>query len=261
MTDRLFDTVPTADEAHDDQREREEDTTPRGVVRAILEQAWPEAKIWLRPPARCLRVLDVCAGFGVWASELRRLAALLGVDVWITGVELDPCKREHLAKWCDEVVIGQWIEALGNDYDLAIGNPHFSALTSSGDGATDSMPEILLRLCPRVLLFHQEQSFQKSKDGCRIWHATQPRQTIHVPGSVRFRNGTNPKTGKPYGADSRCYQATLWAAGHRGPASSVMLPWLSSEARRWHLPPGSEDPTVDLPAVPGWWKRTTARLA
>jgi hypothetical protein len=54
------------------------------------------------------------------------------------------------------------------------------------------------------------------------------------------------------GADSRCYQATVWARGHRGPAASVMLDWLPSEARRWRVPPGSEEPSEQLPAAPGW---------
>jgi hypothetical protein len=254
MTGSLFETIHTAAEVHDDQREREEDTTPRGVVRAILQAALGGVRIDKLAPGRPLRVLDVCAGFGVWASEFRRLAMAKGADVHITGVELDEAKREHLTKWCDGVAIGDWLALLSvmPFFDLVIGNPHFSALTHENPGG--SMPEILLKISPRVLLFHQEQSFQKSKDGCRIWHATSPSRTIHVPGSVRFRVGTNPNTGKPYGADSRCYQATIWHRGFAGSTSSEMLDWLPSEARRWRVPPGSEDPTVDLPAVPGWWK-------
>lgn len=239
-----------------DMREREDDPTPRGVVRAVLAAA-STTIVTRRPRSGPLRVLDVCAGWGCWASEIRRLAApgvktAQGFPVHITGVEIDSRKREDIRRWCDAVVVNDWREFIAvrdagrrvyggsccDDFDLAIGNPHFTALTH--DDPEQSMPAVLLRHAPAVLLFHQEQSFQKSEAGARIWHRYPPAAVLHVPGSVRFRVGTNPKTGKPYGADSRCYQATLWLRGYEGPASAVMLPWLPAADRRWSTPPGTE---------------------
>jgi hypothetical protein len=189
---------------------------------------------------------------------------LQGWPVHVTGVEVDSRKREHLSKWCDAVVFNDWLEFIAvreagrrvyggtccEDFDLVIGNPHFSALTHQDPA--QSMPAVLLRHAPAVMLFHQEQSFQKSEAGFRIWHAYPPAAVFHVPGSVKFRTGKNAATGKAWGADSRCYQATLWLRGHKGPATSYMLPWLDSAARRWDVPPGTEEPSAELPAAPGW---------
>jgi hypothetical protein len=105
---------------------------------------------------RVIRVLDICAGAGVWSSEVRRFAALLGFDVHITAVDYEPDERPNLLRHADEVIIGDWHEALGmvlsevmvktmtpsgveievaetrcawgekREYDLIIGNPAFS---------------------------------------------------------------------------------------------------------------------------------------
>lgn len=227
---RLFDSVATKAEHHADLRAREEDLTPRGVVWAVLQHLVLELK---REAPRT--ILDVCAGYGVWSSEAGRLWPMAK----ITAVELDGRKEDALGRWANEVVIGDWTEALRcRQYDLAIGNPHFSALTH--EDPSQSMPARLLERARWVLLFHQEQSFQKSTAGCRIWREYPPAAVFAVPGSVRFRVGENPETGKRYGADSRCYQATLWKRGHAGPAKLRMLPWLTSEARRWTVQPGAE---------------------
>ena len=106
---------------------------------------------------RVIRVLDLGAGAGVWSSEVRRFAALLGFDVWITAVDYEPDERPNLERHADEIIIGDWREALGmvrkrvlvrtmtpagceieveedvwvwgpnrREYDLIIGNPPFS---------------------------------------------------------------------------------------------------------------------------------------
>jgi predicted RNA methylase len=257
--------VAAAHKAADaDKRQRQEDLTPRGVSRAVLK-AMHEFLVsigYWSAGLRVIRVLDVCAGFGGWASEFRRLAASLGWEVHITGIELDPTKADHLLKWCDAVVFGDYVDALRthheSTFDLVIGNPHFTGLTS--DAPQQSMPAILLRHAAAVLLFHQEQSFQKSKSGAAIWHAFPPAAVFCVPGAVRFREGKNPATGKPYGTDARCYQATLWLSGHAGPVAMHMLPWIDASGRRWQAepgraqraPPGTEEPNEELPAAPGW---------
>jgi hypothetical protein len=100
-----------------------------------------DAREW---PARTrmIRVLDICAGAGVWSSEVRRFAALLGFEVHITAVDYEPDERQWLLRHADEVIIGDWHEALGmirtelgewvwgpdgpRNFDLIIGNPAFS---------------------------------------------------------------------------------------------------------------------------------------
>lgn len=99
-----------------------------------------DAREW---PARrrVLRVLDICAGAGVFASEIRRFAALLGFEAHITAVDYEPGELPNLVRHADEVIIGDWHTALGmvpaergmwvwgndkREYDLIIGNPAFS---------------------------------------------------------------------------------------------------------------------------------------
>ena len=244
---------------------------------------------------------------GPRSRRLRRLAVRQGWPVHITGVELFEPRREHLEKWCDVAVFCDWREHLGalaiveemeswvgldgpTGYDLAVGNPDFSLLVV--DDPRESMPAVLLRHAPAVLLFHQVQSFQRGEAGARVLEAYPPAAVWRVPGSVKFRQGFKPKCPKCGGvnvttergrcrrptvdvvvtsagpdyregppcsgklkawtADSLCYQATLWLRGHEGPAQSYQLPWLPPEARRWEVPPGSETPSEDLPAAPGW---------
>jgi len=248
---------------------RSDDPTPRGVIRAVLE-AWrgyitaslERAVLGLASkPVRGLaskpvRVLDVCAGYGAWASEMRRLAGRQGWPVHITGVEIFEARRPELRKWCDEVIIRDWFDALRDhhtlpEYDIAIGNPHFPALTGAltpGDDFGEfepSMPEWLLEHAPAVLLLHTQQAFLRGAAGRAAWRRCPPAACWLVPGAVGFR-------GPGEGTDARCYQVTLWLRGYAGPCATHLLPELDAGARRWRVEPGSETPSTDLPAAPGW---------
>lgn len=199
--------------------------------------------------ARPFRLLDVCSGYGCWASEFAywwvRVLGLPRSWLHITGVELDGRKREHLAKWCDDVRVGDWRQALGQgrdvacearDYiaghDLVIGNPDFAQLTH--DDPEQSMPAVLLRHAPAVLLLHTQQAFLKSEAGRKAWRAYPPDSSWLVPGGVKFR-------GASHGADSRCYQVTLWLRGHKGPCAVHLLDDLTPGERSWSKLPGTED--------------------
>lgn len=139
-------------------REREADFTPRLVARAVVEAVlrlvsdFGESTAMLGGPHTAwsaigasvcpmIRVLDVCAGGGVWASEVHRFAAANGFEVHITAVDYEPDERPNLLRHAHEVIIGDWHEALGmvqdergewvwgperREYDLVIGNPAFS---------------------------------------------------------------------------------------------------------------------------------------
>jgi len=187
-------------------RAREADFTPRLVARAVVEAAlrcivfhgarilgsqytiWPTIAEADAPRAtrskhaedgpfldlddgrrRVIRVLDICAGAGVFSSEVRRFAALLGFDVWITAVDYEPDELPHLRRHADEVIIGDWHVALGmeqrkvfvttmtpagceieveetrwvwgenrgenrREYDLIIGNPAFTQARAATRG-------------------------------------------------------------------------------------------------------------------------------
>jgi hypothetical protein len=184
---------------------------------------------------------------------MRQLAAAMGWPIHITGVEIDARKRTHLEKWCDVCWSGHWHRIDGAQFDLAIGNPHFSALTHRDP--QHSMPAVLLRHASAVLLFHQMASFTRSIAGRDTWRAYPPAWVGLVPGSVGFR-------GRSRGADLRSYQATLWLRGHGGPAETVLLPdppprmkkgrMSRSSSWHWDVPPGTEEPSSSQPAAPGW---------
>ena len=105
--------IASATEHAAELRSRGDDPTPRGVVRAALaaciRMQHGEAVIgglagesngsWLASrPGSTIRVLDVCAGYGCWASEMRRLAVAQGWPIHITGAEIHAPRESHLDK-------------------------------------------------------------------------------------------------------------------------------------------------------------------
>jgi len=248
-----------------DHDERGDSPTPRGLWRAIFEVSSP---VWLNPrgvmagaqkrrrQARSgvpFRALSLMAGYGSDASELRRLAVRQGWRIHITGVELCEARRVHLVKWCDDVWIGHWMDALLDDgplenpqWDIIVTNPDFAQILDNKNKALrpeDTMVPTLLQNAPSVLMLHQEQAFTKSARGREVWRRWPPAASWML-GPASFSGD-----GK---ADSRCYIATLWLRGHEGPTALHMLPELDAAARRWTVPPGSEDPSSELPSAPGW---------
>ena len=274
--------IASATEHAAELRSRGDDPTPRGVVRASLAGAMRHVMtVLLRTDAgarvlmyrlrelpsvviisadRPLRVLDVCAGYGCWASELSRWWVLdLGLPrewLHITGVEIHAPREAHLDKWCDDWGLDDWRVALGpasgldhTSFDLVIGNPDFAQLLRDNAGnfvdPDQTMPAVLLRHAPAVLLLHTQQALLKSEAGRACWRAYPPAASWMVPGGVKFR-------GARMGADQRCYQVTLWLRSHTGPCSTYMLEDLEPHERAWSVLPGSEEPSADLPARPGW---------
>lgn len=270
MTSALFDGVATPEQLDAREREHEVDRTPRGLVRsalgALISASEPRSEfqiefvkvasepIWHRSVdlARPLKVLDVCAGSGVWSSEARRLFGRLGIPVEITAVEIRTEEREALRRWADHVVLGDIhetellpLDALG-PFDLVIGNPHFTGLHAM-------VPE-LLGMARAVILLHTTQAFQRGALGASLVHAHPPVLELRIGQSVRFRHGVNPANGKPWSADSLCYSVTAWV-GRQSPGSAWLTKGLqlSAHERRWTEPPGAESSGCDeLPTAPGW---------
>lgn len=256
---RLFGDIPTATEQADDDREHELDRTPRGVVRQALRRlvvcsptSWTRgvagpACVFVagltvrRPsPAEPLRVLDWCAGSGVWSSEIRALLAEAGVPVHITAVELRASERTMLERWADTVIIGDQAAALeGQRYDLIIGNPAFSLFVST-------LPWLLEHTTAAIIL-HTTETLQRTEAGADLARALPPVRELGIPGSVRYR-------GAGTGADSRIYSVSAWVRGHRADSwPRELLPLLPASERGWVEPPGGERVVLPCwPTAPGW---------
>jgi SAM-dependent methyltransferase len=229
----LFGGIPTDTEHTADLRARDDDPTPRPLVRAILEAAWDLAC----PDFSEVRVLDVCAGSGVWVSEARRLAHRRGQVFDGTAIDIDPRKRHHLERWADRVIVGDWREAAANafDFDLVVGNPAFSEIVSDFPG--ESMPEAF-RPSGAVLLLHTQQAFARGRNGRRVWRACTPASAWTIPAPVSYRADGM--------CDSRCYQASLWISGREPDGGRVPTALLEADppggagSWRWRTMPGAE---------------------
>ena len=256
----MFTTEADRRAAEPDKRDREDSPTPRPLVRAMLAAALPVVTERLSKGLLSddvFTALDVCAGYGVFASELRRWCELRRIWCEITGVEICEARRQHLRKWCDRVEIGDWLDCRWSG-DFALGNPHFTALVA--DDPHESMPAVLLRCAHAVLLYHTRNAFLRSKPGRDAWRAYPPARVFMIPGTVSH-DGTSSVA-------SDCYQASLWLRGFEGETVVQLLDAEPEEANlaagivkrngepyrcwRWTVPPGSEDPSEDLPGAPSW---------
>lgn len=256
-----------------DHKQREDDPTPRLLVRAGLAEVLP--RVFLQSPGGWApRVLGVGSGYGCWESEIRRWAVGRLGGIHITGVEICAARRPHLEKWCDRVETCSWdddrvLRQVIHDteppvtaraqYHLAIGNPHFTGIVT--EDPAQSMPAVLLRSAQYVVIYHTLNTFVRSAEGREVWRRYPPSETWLVPGTVSH-DGTSSVA-------SDCYQITLWKRCSFGPTVVRLLDAEPGEANRaagltkrggdpylcWRWrgqPPGSEDPSEDLPAAPGW---------
>jgi hypothetical protein len=189
-------------------------------------------------------VLDICAGYGAWASEARRIWP----DASIDAVEIDASKLEHLQKWCDSITIGDYREALKKcqPYDLVIGNPPFSAVVDMPD-------QVLSEASHGLLMLHRVEAFFRGKAGRAAWRRRTPVRQWVIPGAVKFRTGVNPVTGKVWSTDTACYCSSLWVAGSSPKMAAVsILPDMPAHERSWRVLPGTEEPGYTYPSQINW---------
>lgn len=257
-------------------RELEADFTPRPVVRAILHWLFEHVldvmhyahhngdlllvqrrgvNRVLSRPTPVLRVLDICAGAGVWASEFRKLMAELGIPVHITAVEIDEEReREYLSRHADEVFWGGWrlfveqCTAAGRWFDITIGNPGFKRARApkvTGELRPDlSMPARIMEISGAVVLYMSQSGWTKTASGFEVRRAYNPAYAVDIPGGVGHRAGVNPETGKRWSTDSVPYSVTIWigkmAGPHVGMCQTGMLEPFDGRSWTEELRPGAE---------------------
>lgn len=261
----LFAVPPEHDPAR--LREHEADFTPLGVVRQFLP--------WLDDHARggfqldrVRTFLDLTAGAGAYGQVAREL--LPNVEQ-LVAIECRPEELPHLERHYTEVVIDDVLATLrrfageGRRFDLIATNPPFTLLADLVPLAFELL-ERGARLDQRnghLALLCRTQVFQ----GERYWTAPDgspgflrrwcPYAQVRVGGRVKFRSGANPKTGKPYGADSCDYSHLVWdrwglewlhgQLEHDDEAANTpqwethQLPPLPAEDRAWTIRPGTEE--------------------
>ncbi len=249
-------------------REFEVDLTPRGVVRQMIEhilRRW-EFKWCARPFARddqprrfgdlAPRVLDPCAGAGVFGAELR--AALPHAE--LHAIEVRDEEQAGLERHYSHVTIGDAIavmrtlplpvafetpEAINEDrknplfgergYDLITTNPAFSI---THDLVEQALP--LLTENGRLILLGRSELFQRQADEQWLKRFC-PLEQWRIGGRIGFR-------GKGGGTDSNDLSWFVWS--REGALSefeelpawhTVQLPVLPDDCRRWTVRPGTED--------------------
>ena len=223
-------------------REFEVDYTPSGVVRQGLDwlaNYYAAAEGW--PP---LRVLDPCAGAGVFGQQAKKVWPAL---MLLTGVE--PRSEEHdegniLRNYSDTVHgLGRRVGCTAQEY---------AAESSTGYDITATNPpftlwDTILRLyLPRSkwVMLYGTISWGCSEEGNATFAEHPPFACGRVVGRVHHRGpGLNPETGRPWGADQRDVCWWLWKSGHTMPTwSTENLAPLTAAERRWTAKPGSETP-------------------
>lgn len=222
-------------------REHEADFTPRSVVRQGLRAI--ETHLGMSPD----RMLDPSAGAGVFGME----AHSLWPDCYVVGIEPRDEESEHLSRNYNEYAIATFDAKcvrgpLLRDvepFDLVGTNPPFSLLP-------EFLPLALAvtRACGIVAFLGLNECGIRGEVGRDLWKRYPPCMQFRIAGTIKFRNGVNPETGKPYTADMRSYSWWLWRADGRGGSIGGShcgwvtrdMPILSPAARQWKLRPGTE---------------------
>lgn len=231
----------------DEAKEGEVAYTPAPVVRQMLGAI-------LHPGRTFDRVLDPCAGAGVFGVEVLRAMRC----AYIVGVEPRFDERFPSA-YCEthrltiEEYARKWVRASmpsptgKNRFDLIAGNPPFSLVLEFVETCRPMLTEtgLLVLLLPSG--WWQRGAgrwgwmFERTTDGAlfQSW-PNLPTQEMPIGGGVGFK-GPGGKS------DIRNYSWFVWTRhavqllpSHRPGWDVNPLPWLPGDERRWITPPGRE---------------------
>lgn len=212
-------------EKHDRLREYEADFTPIGTVRQGLK--WLLSLDLAIPDAP--RVLDPSAGQGVFAKVIRELFP----NAHITSIEPRVEERHRLLACSDAVhsmKLEEWLcKGYGEreSFDLVCTNPPFTHLHrfartfAPGGGVSTRISMLLAR----------GSAFQRGLAGSELIRELPPSHEGAISGSVKFRDGINPSTGRPYTSDTACYSWWVWSGSTSPSWQTYPLPMLSSSDR------------------------------
>ena len=214
-------------------REYEADMTPLGAARQIVNTLWPRGACSPEPRV----ILDPAAGNGSIGIALRErfpMATLVAVE---PRVECRPA-LERIYTHVNTMTLEQFA-CMSFPYlpctegffafDAVITNPPFSMLREFIERghrfvkASGSVTYLALSTFGQAHAWREILSQRPVIDQHRIG------------GRLSFRTGrTNPKTGKPYGADQRDYSWWTWRPGYGVGMSwrCTQLPTLSASERR-----------------------------
>lgn len=219
-------------------RAAEADFTPTPVV----EQLFIELREWL--PGH-FRMLDPCAGAGVFS----RVAGRFHPGIETTAIEIRGEELGLLQRNATHAVIGdciEWLEASRYQpfFELVATNPAFSLIPALLPSALS-----VTRRHGLVAFLGLDELGQRGREMLELWERFPPIWQLRIAGTLRFRTGENPDTGKPYTTDTRSYSWWVWRAdGEGGSVPGVSAPyWLAKTLpllppahRRWRVRPGTE---------------------
>lgn len=237
-------------------REFEVDCTPGPIVRqgfeTLVELLYPWTLEVLPPRSQPLRVLDLCAGSGVFGQQARHV--LRGASgLHLTAVEIRPEEQPNLERWYDVVKIADVRTVELDTYDLVVGNPAFTFWPVVLKRAVEALAPGAL-----AMLFGLNELGTRGSESRSAWQQWVPAWQWRIGGTIGFRGpGMNPKTGKPWGCDQRSYSWWLWERPYQRamPASAAEMQargqsipfWramdlapLSASERSWVVRPGTE---------------------
>jgi hypothetical protein len=223
---------------YDDDRLKqfEVDCTPGPVVR----QGFEAVDEILSPRSR-LRVLDLCAGSGVFGQQARRVLK----EPELVAVEIREEEKPNLDRHYDEVHIGDFREVVPTlgAFDLVITNPAFSLFVAALEAGT-----AVIRRGGAVVLLGLNELGTRGSASREAWDEHRPTWQWRIAGTLGFRGpGINPKTKKPWGTDTRSYSWWTWQRrGRREDLSrrtwsALDLPLLEAHGRSWKVRPGTEE--------------------
>lgn len=221
--------------SNDYMRAHQMDLTPLPVIEQMVRLApdWTGSPGQLFAPGQ--HILDPCAGHGAFGLAFKRErpeCARFGSE----PSTLDGWQRhyqEHAR--CEYAELAGSLRGLA--FDAIVTNPAFRIWRDIHESARDH-----LKPGGRLVMLGTNSWGQRSEDGLACFEKWAPSYQLRIAGTIKFRNGTNPKTGKAYTADVRSYCWWIFErelAGHRFWRTGN-LPRLAAASRQWKAPPGSE---------------------